>query len=379
MAADGKINVLFVMLQMEMGGSERLVHSLACALDRSRFTPSIAWFQGERILPEFLDLDIPLHHVPKAKRVDWRAMRTIGSLIRERNIHIVNAHHFMPMVYSFYGSKIKNRARLVYTEHSEWEIEKISWKWRAAGRRLLRRADAVIGVSKPVATRLQDTFDTHSAKTFSIVNGVNHEAFRGDGKPDALKKELGIAGSDRVIGTVANFKKIKNHLFLLRAFKEIVSRRKTVKLLLIGRGFDNDPDNTEPQILKFIEDNALAGKVILAGYRSDIPALLGVMDIFCLTSFKEGLPISLIEAMAAGIPAVGADAEGIRDTIVPGRSGFLVSPDDERGLTSALLRLLQDESLRRNMGGESVILARDRYSLEECAKRYQDLFISLMQ
>ncbi len=81
------------MMQMEMGGSERLVHNLAQSLDRARFSPSVAWFHGGRILPEFRDLNVPLFHVPKRKRVDFSTMRAIGRIIAENRIDIVNAHH----------------------------------------------------------------------------------------------------------------------------------------------------------------------------------------------------------------------------------------------------------------------------------------------
>jgi glycosyltransferase involved in cell wall biosynthesis len=377
MDAASRINILFVMMQMEMGGSERLVHTLAQYLDRDRFNPSIAWFHGERIIPEFSDLRIPLHHVPKFRRVDFSAMKAIGALIRENDIDVVNAHHFMSMVYSFYGSKIRNRAKLVYTEHSEWELERLPWRWRKAGARLLRAADAAVGVSGAVANRMRRMFNMKPGKAVSIVNGVR-QVPRADGKQlDALREELGISVSDRVIGTVANLKKVKNHLFLLRAYQAVAGNHSNVKLLLVGRGFGNDPDNSEPEIRSFIDSSGLRDKVILTGYRADVPALLGLMDIFCLTSFQEGLPISLIEAMAAGIPVIGTDADGIRDVICPGKNGFLVSISDGTGLESALRALLQNEPLRRAMGRESERLAANVYSFDQCIRSYQDLFSSV--
>jgi glycosyltransferase involved in cell wall biosynthesis len=103
------------------------------------------------------------------------------------------------------------------------------------------------------------------------------------------------------------------------------------------------------------------------------------MDIFCLTSWKEGLPISLIEAMASGLPAVGTDVEGIRDIIIPGRNGFLVKPGDVKGLKEALSTLMRDNSLRLRLGAESRFLARNAYSLQQCVNQYQELFMSVLQ
>lgn len=372
-----RINVLFVMIQMEMGGSERLIYNLARTLDRAVFNPSLAWFYGDRVLDEFKELRIPLYHVPKAKRIDLSTMKTMGEIIARNNIDVVNAHHFLSLIYCFYGSKIKNNSGLVYTEHSEWELEQIPRKWRALGGCLLRRADALVGVSEAVSTRLQQTFNADPARTVSITNGAGQGAGIDRRRQHALRKELGIANGDRVVGIVANLKKIKNHKLLLAAFLELVRERQGVKLLLVGQGFDHDPDNSEPEVRAFIAANGLAKKVILTGYRPDVPDLLSLMDVFCLTSFNEGLPISLIEAMAAGLPVVGTDVDGIREVIVQGENGFLVPLGDPKSLKKALLTLLSDPELRRKFGNESLRTAKKCYSLDNCCGRYQELFLSI--
>jgi glycosyltransferase involved in cell wall biosynthesis len=362
---------------MEMGGAERLVYNLALNLDRNLFNPSVAWFFGDRALKEFENLDIPLYHIPKMKRIDIRGMQMLGDVISRNDIHVVNAHHFMPMVYSFYGSKIKNRASLIYTEHSEWEIEHVPWTWKIIGQHLLNRADAVVGVSAPVSRRIQKNFKTAHSKTFTILNGVNIESIINGNNKMSLRKELGLSTNDKVIGIVANFRRVKNHIFLLNAFSELVKQNKNVKLLLIGQGFDFDPENSEQDIRDFVKEKCLDKKVLFLGYRSDIQKLLHIMDIFCLTSFKEGLPISLIEAMAAGLPVIGTDVEGIRDVIAPNRNGLLVEIADVTGLQNSLHALVKNEVLRQKFGQESRILATKNYSLELCIKQYQDLFLSL--
>lgn len=365
-------------MQMEMGGSERLVHNLVLKLDRNVFNPSIAWFYGDKILKEFQDLDIPLYHVPKMKRLDLGTMNEIEKIIRDNNIHIVNAHHFMSMVYAFYGCKIKNHTKLIYTEHSEWEIDKISWKWKVAGSYLLNRADAAVGVNTAVSKQIKKKFKIGEAKNITIQNGVDLEKFSCYRSKAAFKKKLNIAKDEKVIGIVANLKKIKNHVFVLRAFNELVHDLNKVKLLLVGQGFEGDTENTEKVLREFVVENHISKNVLFLGYRSDIPELLSIMDIFCLTSYKEGLPISLIEAMAAGLPVVGTNVEGIRDVIIPNTNGFLVQIDDVKGLTNSLYTLIQNDPLRQKFGQQSRISARKSYSLAGCVKNYQDLFFSMM-
>lgn len=367
------------MLQMEMGGSERLVHSLSLNLDRKLFNPSIAWFFGDGILDEFKKLEIPLYHVPKIKRFDFLTMRKLGRIINDNDIQVVNAHHFMSMVYSFYGCKIANKKKLIYTEHSDWELEKISWKWRKTGSYLLKISDGIVGVNGKVTNMLKSTFNLDPSKAFTIQNGVDIKKYKKLQKNNTLKMKLGIAENELVIATVANLKKIKNHIFLLHAFKEVLKEFKNVKLVLVGQGFKNDKDNTEKDIRGFINKNGLGKNILLLGYRSDIPAILGVTDIFCLTSFKEGLPISLIEAMATGIPVIGTDVDGIKDVINPNINGFLVKIGDMEKMKSALYTLLNDESLRKKFGRESKVLATRNYSLRRCISQYQELFMPVLE
>ena len=173
-----KINVLFVMMHLKGGGSERLVHNLALKLDRRLFNPSIAYFFEDGALKEFSKDGVPLYHVPKTKRLDISTMLKLSDLIKKNNIHIVNAHHFMPMVYSFYGCKIKNNCNLIYTEHAKSEVDKISWRWQKIGGYLLNRSDAAVGVTGEVSEAIHNKFKLHSSKVFTIKNGVDLNAYR---------------------------------------------------------------------------------------------------------------------------------------------------------------------------------------------------------
>lgn len=378
-ARSNMINVLFVILQTEMGGSERLVHTLVHSIDRSVFNPFVAWFFGDAPLKEFTDLHVPLFHVPKKKRIDFSAMKKLSDIVRENNIHVVNAHHFMSLVYTFYGCKIANRRRLIYTEHSAWEIDALTERWKIMGSFLLKRVDASVGVTSAVSLQIQSAFKTNEAKTFVIENGVDISRFSRSRDKAKMLASLGLREGEKVIGIVANFKKIKNHMYLLKAFNGLIKEYENVRLLLVGQGYRNDPEDTEMEIRSFIEKNGLDDKVMILGYRSDVPDLLSIMDIFCLTSFSEGLPISLIEAMAAGLPLVGTDVNGIKEVIIQNRNGILVDVNNVDEMKRALLALLGDESLRNKMGKESRYLVESQYSLNGFVRQYEDLFKSLMQ
>jgi len=362
---------------MGMGGTERLIYNLVRNMDRSLFSPMIAWFYLEKVLPEFEDLNVPLYHVPKEKRIDFKAMKKLAEIVEEQDIHVVNAHHFLPFVYSFYGAKIRSKVSLVYTEHSEADVRNIPWKWRLLGKYILHKTDFFIGISDAVTDTFLKVFDQMEGRHRTIKNGVDLEAFKEIEDKDSIKKTLGLPTNEVSIGIVANFRRNKNHLFLLKAFHELLKRNNTVRLFLIGQGFTHDPENSEGEIRQFISTHGMDGKVVFTGYRPDVSNLLKALDIFCLTSYKEGLPIAMIEAMASSLPVVGTDVEGIRDVVVHGENGFLVEVENIESMVSALGILIENADTRKDMGRRSRELAMENYSLQACLRQYEALFRSI--
>jgi glycosyltransferase involved in cell wall biosynthesis len=282
-------------------------------------------------------------------------------------------------VYASFAA-VTARARLVYTEHSEADVLSAGAKWTPIGHGLLRKADAAVGVSDGVSRALVSRFRVSPPKVRTIENGVDLNLFgdRGGDTSPGLRDTFGFSPDDVVIGHVANFRHNKNHLFLLRAFNELVKRHGNLRLVLVGQGFDGDPENSEPEVSRFVRDHDLGASVRILGYRPDVHDVLRLFDVFCLVSHKEGLPLSLIEAMATGLPIVGTDIEGIRRALTPEVNGLAVAPDDVGGLEGALERLVQDEQLRRRMGAASRRLALDRYSLDRCVGQTERLFLELL-
>ncbi len=372
-----KRNILFVIIQMEMGGAEKLVYNLINKLDRTRFNPSIAYFYGSKAIKDFERLNIPIFQVRKDKKLDFSTFRQFNSIIKKENIDIVNAHHFMSLIYTFYGCKMSNTIKLIYTEHSEWEVDKISSKWLPISKFIFSRIDKIIGVNSDVTKSLTKKFRIPAPKAVTINNGVDLMHFGNQFDKDEIKKAIGLDLKRQVIGIVANFRKNKNHLFLLRAFAEILVDFKEVHLLLIGQGFSSDTENSENDIRQFIHNHKIDNHVTILGYRSDIAQILSILDIFCLTSYKEGLPISLIEAMASGKPVIGTDVEGIRNTIVHEKNGYLVEINNIEELKRAILTLLKDNDIKIKFAQESKKQASEKYSLDACILKYTQLFNDL--
>ena len=368
------INVLFLTIDIRIGGAERLVLELVKQMDRSRFAPSVGWFVDQPAPKEFRELGIPLFPIQKAAGFDLQAMRKLARVVRENRIDVINAHHFMSFVYAIHATRLAQHAGLVYTEHSEDDVLRARGVWRPLGAMLLRSCDAIVGVSEGVSAALTSYFRLGNGRARTIENGVDLTRFGNAGPSRAeVRKRLNLASGDIVIGQVANFRANKNHLFMLKAFQRAFAGRTDVKLLLIGQGFDGDPENSEPAISAFVRDHGLEHVVKVMGYRPDVHEVLRAFDVFGLVSYREGLPLSVIEAMATGLPVVATDIDGLRGIVQPGINGVLVTPDDVEALARALNQLVADAALRERLGDAGRQLARDRYSFNRCLTQTQDL------
>ena len=146
---------MFVVLQMESGGSERVVLDLAGGLNADQFEIYVTAFKGGVNEFHLKEVCKDIFFVQKRKRFDLSAMIQIAKIVREHHIDVVNAHHYMPCFYSFPGTSILNRKKLIYTEHSVPEVEGVaSGIHRKIFNMMLVRLDAVVGVSAPNGLRL---------------------------------------------------------------------------------------------------------------------------------------------------------------------------------------------------------------------------------
>lgn len=226
-----------------------------------------------------------------------------------------------------------------------------------------------------VSARQHETLGFPAGGSLVIPNGFDCERFRPD--PDAggrIRIELGIDEHALVIGHIANFRPMKDHACFLRAATLVAKNHPGVCFLLAGIGVDAG----NPGIVKFLDDQALKGVVHLLSERSDVSDLYNASDIFCLSSsWGEGFPNVLGEAMACGVPCV---TTGIGDTPeLVGDTGRIVPPRDPIALAAALMELLAlDQNERQAIGFRGRRRVIERYSLRSVVSRYEEMYTSLV-
>jgi len=185
--------------------------------------------------------------------------------------------------------------------------------------------------------------------------------------------ELGIDAGDFVIGNVARLETRKGHQFLLDAFKNVVGEQKysQVKLLIIGEG------NKRKYLENYVKELNLEDKVIFTGYREDVEELMALMDIFVLTSLREGLPRVLVQAAAVGMPSIAFNVDGVPEIIKDNYNGFLVKVKDVEQLENRIVKYMNNKELVLLHGQKGREFIENKWSIKGMIDRidkiYQDL------
>lgn len=205
-----------------------------------------------------------------------------------------------------------------------------------------RFTDAYISVSNVLSEKYVEKGIGKKENYYTVYSGMRLDKFYDvREKIDCRKKqkELGINSRHFVIGNIARLETRKGQKFLLDALKKIIEDRKGyhLKLLIIGEGQDRE------SLVSYVKKLDLQDKVIFTGYRKDIEELMALMDIFVLTSLREGLPRVLVQAAAVGIPSVAFNVDGVSEIIKDNYNGFLVKPRDVGQLTNRIIKYVDNK------------------------------------
>jgi glycosyltransferase involved in cell wall biosynthesis len=171
---------------------------------------------------------------------------------------------------------------------------------------------------------------------------------------------------------VGNLYPVKGHAHLLRAMPAVVAGRPDAHLVVLGRGALHDPLLAEAATL------GLSDRVHLLGHREDVARWVAAIDVFVLPSLSEGLPLSLLEAMAAGRPVVVTAVGGVPEVVQDAVTGFVVPPASPGALASRILALLRDTALSAVMGAAGQTRVRERFSVERMAGDYRAMYRTVL-
>jgi glycosyltransferase involved in cell wall biosynthesis len=365
----GGARVLWLIKGLGPGGAERLLVDAAPFVDRDRFDVECAYLLPwkDHLAADLVAAGVPTRclDVRRAWSPGWA--RRLADVIRLERFDLIHAHLPSAGVGARRASARLGAGRpaVVYTEHNTWDRYRVPT--RRLNARTFGRNDAVIAVSGGVAASIAPAAAAGTTVTV-IPNGVDAAGIRGRAlTPADARARLGLPDGVPVVGTVGGITAKKGHVGLVRAARSVVDDCPEARFVFAGLPIDPGPVRAEIARLR------LEGHVSLAGYVPDAATLMPAFDVYCLASRFEGMPVSLLEAMALGLPPVATAVGGVGEVATDGDDALVVPPDDPEALASAIVGLLRNPERRRSMG-ERARRTADGHSIETMVRRTEAVY-----
>ncbi|NPV52745.1 MAG: glycosyltransferase family 4 protein [Firmicutes bacterium] len=343
---------------------------------------------------ELRDAGAGVFHVPITGRIDpirdARAISLLRKHVAAFRPHIVHCHGFKAGITGRAAISLSPRQKrplMVYTIHNS-VIERTRGTPAGAFCAFLEsmfagQTDCVITISEALRRDYLSIRGTCPERVVCIPNGIdlsrfNHDPAPADGRPGE-GSNLGGVG-DTVdsqirgvwIGTVARLIPAKGVGVFIKAARQLVDRGLNATFLIVGDG------PQRPELETLAGDLDIQSRVRFLGFRDDIPAILGSLDLFVLPTLSEGMSITILEAMAAGVPVVASDVGGVSEVVTDGATGWLTTPGDAAALAGAMETALSNPDKARAMASRARLEVKENFDLRTMLQRTDRLYRDLL-
>ena len=327
------VRVALVIGQLHAGGSERQLFELARGLFGGPCEPFVYCLSEtvEPFGPALRSAGIPVRIVPRRRRFELRRVRALARLLRQDRIEVINAFSQHVNFYAYLAGRLARRGALVASNRSTEPRVRRRLE-QCVDTFVFRRCRRLVVNSFAGLDFTRSLYGVAAERIVVIPNGVDLKQFEPNGDPAAIRAELGIPAASPVAGMVGRLSAEKRVDLFLRAAQRVASRVPESRFLVIGGG------NLLEELKALAGSMGLQSRVVFTGARPDVGALLAAMDLLVLASDFEGLPNSVMEAMAAGRPVVATDLGGCRELVAPGETGLLFPAGSAEALSERMER-----------------------------------------
>jgi glycosyltransferase involved in cell wall biosynthesis len=384
-----KIKVAHIIGRMITGGADENTLFTIEGLNKEKY--EIDLITGEESDKDILN-KVKNHpfNIIQIKELKWKlnfwydpiVLLKLIKLLKKKRYDIVHTHTTKAGILGRVAAHISGVPVIVHGLHGStfqaFNSSLLNWLLFLLERLTGRFTDAYISVSKMLSEKYVEKGIGKKENYYTVYSGMKLDKFyevREKVDYREKRRELGINSGQFVIGNVARLETRKGHQFLLDAFKKVTLERKDypLKLLIIGEGEDRE------KLENYIKKLNLEDKVIFTGYREDVEELMALMDIFVLTSLREGLPRVLVQAAAVGMPSVAFNVDGVSEIIKDNQNGFLIRPRDVEQLANRMVRYIDNKelvSLHSQRGREFI---KGKWSIEDMVDKIDKIYQDLIQ
>lgn len=390
-ASPPAVTIAYLLPRLEMGGTEKHVRDLVRSLDRGRFRPIvIATAEGGILEADFARMEVPVHilgyrgftrrpgKIVGTARGSVAAIRDLARILRREKVSILHAYLPAANVLGAIAGLLARTPRIIVSKRGLCHYKK-SRPILAFFEDLANLAsDAVLVNSDAVGAAVRAAERFCGRKIRRIYNGIDPASA---GAPcvatspgDSPAPDPPLPPDTAVILYVANLFRYKGHLDLVEAAAAVAARFPKARFLLAGR-----EEGAGAQVRNRIEGIGLGEQVCLLGPRDDIPALMASADLVVHPSHEEGFSNTILEAMAAGKAVVATAVGGIPEAVEDGVTGILVPTNSPDLLAAALLSLLENRALAREMGEAGRRRVLERFPVEKMVQEVETMYEGLLR
>jgi glycosyltransferase involved in cell wall biosynthesis len=361
-----KIKVLYVITSLGLGGAEKLLLYYLKNLDKKKYSIYVCCFRDkpDDLMEEMSDY-AEIINLKVKNKFNPVIIFYMLKLIREIKPNIIHTHLFQPRVYATIANLFNRQSVLITQKHSIVNPKKhnIFILFEMISISMNKR---VIAISESVKNSLIKYEFIPPNKIFLLPNCIDYQAFN-----RASNRQFIRNTNEIVIGTVGRLEKVKGINYLLLAMKIILAKFPYARLEIVGDG------SLLEELEEISKKIGISNSVKFFGKFTDVIPFYKRMDIFVLPSILEGFGIVLLEAMAAGIPVVASDVDGIREVIIQGESGILIPPKNPDALASAVIQLIENPQLVKSLV-ENGFKRAQLFDVQEHVMKLESLYSNLL-
>jgi glycosyltransferase involved in cell wall biosynthesis len=371
-----RIRVLLAITRLELGGAQRVVLHTAEALDRAHFEVALVWGPGDLLddeataIPGLERIPVPTLVRPVAPISDLRALASLRAAVRSFRPRVVHTHSSKAGVLGRLAARLEG-VPAVHTVHgfgfTPLQSAPKRFVFRSAERMMARVTDHFVTVSETDRQRGIEMGLFPPEKATVIRAAIDLDRFRGATGGDAARERLGVPPDVPLVIQIGNFKPQKAPLDFVRVAAAVGEGHPDTWFAMVGDG----PLRQAAEELA--GELGIGDRMIFAGWWSDVAGLLAATTVSVLTSRHEGLPCSVVESLAAGVPVVATAVDGTVEVVRPGDNGLLAEAGDVEGLTQAVSRLLANPDLRRRMAAAAPENLED-FDRKRMVRQQEDLY-----
>ncbi|MDP3920511.1 MAG: glycosyltransferase [Candidatus Omnitrophota bacterium] len=368
--------ILFLITGLTVGGAEKLLLQHLRCLDRSRFEPIVATLychnklsggEGDDLHPQFAEFDVPVRELAMRHKLDFSVLERVRKLLLEEKPDILHTHLAMA---DWIGRVVGHFCRVPLIVGTLHAVE--PWrKWFPLNLIDLgtsRWADALIAVSEEVRDGIVRLQGLDASRIHIIPNGIDYPT-ADNSERSKIRRSLNVPEDALVIGTLGRLdESVKGHGTLLEAAKSLAVKHDRFHCVFVGDG------PSRSHLEKQAAGLGLANRVTFAGMRQDVAPWLSAMDVFVQPSHQEGLPLAVLEAMAAGRPIVATRVGGIPEVIKDRHTGLLVEPKDSNALATAVTEIVEDHALAGRLARGAQAHFRKHYDMRHLINKIQSFY-----